>query len=444
MKFRFLAPVVALLALLTACNETSDLGMDLLPSSDLIDVKNLVEKSSFSAFTYSEDSIRTDEPSKSLLGSFYDPEFGLTTINFATQFRLFDFPDYGANAVADSVKLFLYYRHVYGDTVTPQTFRVYELESPLDIDAAYRQDINLQAYSSDFLLGEKIYTPVVRLDSASQDTFYQLITIPIDISLGEKLVNAPDSAMADNDEFLEYFKGLMIESEARTSTGGSILTLETVYSSTWQGSALVVYYNNDSNRNAATPDTLLNPYLISPFSARVNSIDHDYSGTAFFDDLNMDTGEDSLIYVQTMGGLKSKIYIDQLSSWRDSAAVEINKAELIFQIDTLASEVDKYPPPSRLLYTYINEDGQENLPADYWFSFDVDPGFYGGFLDTTNYTYRFNITQHLQQIVEGTVPNNGFFLTTARKNSEANRVVLKGSTSETGIRLVITYSKYLE
>jgi hypothetical protein len=82
----------------------------------------------------------------------------------------------------------------------------------------------------------------------------------------------------------------------------------------------------------------------------------------------------------------------------------------------------------------------ENLPADYWFS----PTFYGGVLNPTDYTYRFNITQHLQQILEGTVPNNGFFLTTARKNSEANRVVLKGSTSETGIRLVITYSKYLQ
>jgi hypothetical protein len=50
----------------------------------------------------------------------------------------------------------------------------------------------------------------------------------------------------------------------------------------------------------------------------------------------------------------------------------------------------------------------------------------------------------MQQIIDGEAENHGFFLTTARKNSEANRVVLKGSNSETGIKLVITYSKFLE
>ena len=439
-KLRVLISVVTLLGIMNACNDTSDLGMDLLPSTDLIDVKNLVEKNNFSAFTYREDSIRTDEPSKPLLGSFYDPVFGLTTINFATQFRLFNQPDFGNNPVVDSVKLYLYYSHVYGDTVTPQTFRVYELEAPLDIDQEYRQNVNLKNFASATQIGDLIYTPFVRLDSASQDTFIQSVIIPIDNSLGVRLVNAPESALVNNDTFLEYFKGLFIETEPQASSGGSLITLEAAYSDEWYGSRLVVFYDNDENKAKENPDTLYNSFVISPFSARVNSIEHDYSGTAFVDNLNMDVGEDSLIYVQATGGLKSKIYIDQLSSWRDSANIAINKAELVFQVDTVLSEVKKYPPPTQLLFTYIDEDGVENLPADYWFS----PNFYGGRLNTSNYTYRFNITQHLQQILEGTITNNGFFLTTARKNSEANRVVLKGSNSETGIRLVITYSKYLQ
>ncbi len=440
LNFRFLALLVALMAVLNACKDTSDLGMGLLPSDDLIDVKNIVENDNFSAYTFTEDSIQTDEAPKSLLGSFYDPVFGLTTINFATQFRLFDMPDYGTNPVVDSVKLYLYYTGVYGDTVTPQTFRIYELESALDVDQNYRQDINLKNYASDVPIGEIIYTPVVMLDSASQDTFYQRIAVPLDHSLGEKLVNAPDSVMVSNDDFLEYFKGLMIESEPRNSEGGSILTLEAEYSSTFFGSRLAVFYNNDENAAEEEPDTLVNSFVISPFSARVNSIDHDYSVTAFYEGLNQEINPDSLIYVQPTGGLKAKINIDQLSSWRDSANIAINKAEIIFQVDTLASEVDKYPPPVQLLFTYIDEEGVENLPADYWFS----PLYYGGVLDTTNYTYRFNITQHLQQILEGTVPNNGFFLTTARKSSEAKRVVIKGSNSETGIQLNVTYSKYLQ
>ncbi len=447
-KYRIFAPVMVILVVFAACKDSGDLGMELLPSSDLIEVKNLVEKDNFSAYTFTEGPIRTDEPIRSLLGSFYDPVFGVTTINFATQFRLLDIPDYGTNPVVDSVMLYLDYRHVYGDTVTPQTFKVYELQEPIFADTTsstggsydypYYQDVDLKAMAYDFLLGEKSYTPVVRLDSASQDTLYQQFAIPIDVSLGNKLVNATEQQMANNEVFTEYFKGLFIESEKQTSMGGSILTLEVVYSSSLLGSALVVYYKNDETRNADS--TLLFPYLISPFSARVNSIDHDYSVTAFGDNLNMETEEDSLIYVQPTGGLKSKILIDELSSWADSSGVAINKAELVFQIDTLTSELEKYPPPSQLLFTYINDDGEEDLPADYWFS----PAFYGGFLNISDYTYRFNITQHLQRIIDGDVENNGFFLTTAIKSSQANRVVLKGSTSETGIKLIITYSKYLQ
>ncbi len=425
---------------LFSCKEETDLGMELLPQSDLIEVKNLVEKNSISSYTYREDSVETDEATKSLLGSFDDPVFGKTTIDFATQFRLQTYPEYGTNPVADSVKLYMYYRIIYGDTVTPQTFKVYELETPLDVDKDYYQDTDLKALASDNLLGEIVFTPVVRLDYASADTFYQLITIPLDISLGEKLVSADSMQMINNDVFLEYFKGLYIEAEKQADEGGSLLTLEASSNSNFQGSALVVFFNNDENKNAEEPDTLLTPYVITPFSARVNSITHDYTDTDFYENLNADTGADSLIYVQSTGGLRSKIYIDDLSLWKDSVNTAINRAELVFQIDTVASEVDKYPPPSQLLFTVLDENGNEFLPVDYLFS----PAFYGGALDSENFTYRFNITQHVQQIIDGEAVNNGFFLTTARKNSEANRVVLKGSNSETGIRLVVTYSKFLQ
>lgn len=454
-KSRLVIFTALAVALFTACNEPSDFGMDLLPSDDLIEVKNVVDKDGISAFTHREYPIRTDEPANSLLGVFDDPVFGRTTANFATQFLIQTFPDYGQNPEADSINLYLYYRQVYGDTVTPQTFKVYELAEPIysdtaangyNVNYAYYQDVDLKSKASDMLLGELDYVPRVRIDSASADTFYQLIKIPLDISLAEKLITADSMQMINNDVFLDFFKGLYIESEKSTSEGGSILSLAAASSSSFQGSALVVFYNNDENRNAAEPDTLLMPYVVSPNSARVNAISHDYSGTAFYEEINSENNPDSLIYVQPTGGLESKVFIENVSHWRDSVLSRgedvipygINKAELIFQIDTIASEVDKYPPPSQLLFTIIRDDGTQRLPDDYFF----DPSFYGGSLNRDDYTYRFNITQHLQQIIKGEVENNGFYLTTARKNSQANRVVLKGSESETGIQLNITYSKF--
>lgn len=413
--------------------------MELLPSGDIISVYSTVIQDDISSYTFREDSIQTDEGNKSLLGSINDPIFGTTTIDFATQFRLQFFPDYGDNPSPDSIKLYLYYRLIYGDTTTVQKFRVYELETPLDIDDDYYQEVDLKSYASDNLLAEIEYQPRVTQDSATADTFYQLLVIPLDISLAEKLVYADSTEMANNDVFLNFFKGLYIETEKVNSEGGTILSLEAASNSSFQGSALLVYYNNDENRAAETPDTLSMPFVVTQYSARVNKIEHDYTQAAFYNKLSTEDSQDSLLYIQATGGVESKIYIDNLTNWQDSVNTAINKAELVFQIDTVLSELDKFAAPNQLLLTVINDEGKEFLPIDYLFS----PTFYGGVIGDDN-TYRFNITQHVQQIIDGDEQNYGFYLTTALKNSEANRVVLKGATSKTGIKLVLTYSKYLQ
>ncbi len=245
--------------------------------------------------------------------------------------------------------------------------------------------------------------------------------------------------MINNDVFLEYFKGLYIESEQMTAEGGTILSLEAASSDVFQGSALALYYNNQEIRDLAVDgDTsIVMPFVISKYSARVNSIEHDYTDTPFENEINMHATEDTLIYIQATGGLKSKILIANLESWKDSVNTAINKAELIFEIDTVASDIHNFAPPRQLLFTVIDSTGVEYLPIDYVFN----PAFYGGYL-WNDYTYRFNITQHLQEIINGSIGNYGFFLTPAYKNDQANRVIIKGSNSEPGIKLIITYSKY--
>jgi hypothetical protein len=435
-KYQLIGLVALLVVAITGCEEQSSIGVEVLPDGDLVNIRNTIQQTR--SYTFSEDSIRTDEARKSLLGSFTDSLFGNTTIDFATQFRLFGFPDFRYNAKADSLSLYLYYRVIYGDTVTKQTFRVYELESPLDPDAVYKQDVDLKSMASDKLLAEHEYVPRVRLDSTSRDTFYQLIKIPLDISLAEKLISADSMDMVNNDVFLEYFKGLLIETEKVDQQGGTILSLELLDRGNFDGSALALFYHNDSVKTESGADSALYvPYIVSQFSARVNRMEHDYSNTPFFDKLNSEGVEDSLVYVQATGGLKARILIDELSSWKDSVNVGVNKAELVFQIDTIASQVDKFPPPNQMLFTVVDSTGVERLPVDYVFN----PSFYGGTL-RSDYTYRFTVTQHLQRIIDGLAKNNGFYLVPAVKNSEANRTVIKGSTSASGIKLIVTYSKY--
>jgi hypothetical protein len=73
----------------------------------------------------------------------------------------------------------------------------------------------------------------------------------------------------------------------------------------------------------------------------------------------------------------------------------------------------------------------------------VSESLYGGFYNSSDATYRFNITHHLQDIIDlsNEINNSGFYLSTAFQNEDTRRVVLKGATSHVGIRLEVTYTK---
>ncbi|WP_167617533.1 DUF4270 family protein [Maribellus sediminis] len=443
------AGVLFLMALLfSACNKENDLGIEILPGTDLINVHNAVIKDQLGAYANSEFGIVTNRSGYNLIGSLQDEAFGNTTVNFATQLRITTYTDFGANPVADSTFLFLYYRNVYGDTLTAQNLKVYELEEMLYDDQKYTQDIDLKSMASDQVIGEIVYTPKVELDSASQDTLYQVIKIPIDNEFGQKLISADSADMVIIDSFLTNIcKGIYIESEKVNTPGsGALMRLEASSSSTFQGSALLVYYNNDSNIVAEEPDTLSKAFLITQFSARVNNIVHDYTSTAFVNDLDQGVEQEDYIYIQPTGGLKSHITVGELTGWRDSLNTAINKAELVFQIDTIASDIEKYPPPTSLTLTFIDKDSIERLPIDYYFS----PSYYGGYL-REDYTYHFNVTQHVQRVInildpddDAYVGNQGFVITTGQTSDNPRRVILEGTGRETGVQLIITYSKYLQ
>ncbi len=431
-KWQFLPFVFVASLLISSCSDRGDVGLELLPTTDLVVVGNYLQKEGIRAYTFSEDTVRTDEPQKSLLGSFNDPLFGHTEIDAALQFRLTSFPTFGTNPVADSIVFFFYYRTVYGDTSTVQRIRVFELNQSIDPDATYYSTDDLSTYAASTPLAEFDFKPQVTLDSLRKDTLYQLGKVKLDISLAEKLLSADSLNMINNEVFLNYFKGLYFQPQ-RSSQGGAIVSLELIPTSAFQGSALVLYYHNDTDTLAS------NAYFVTDFSARVNTYRHDYSPTAFYQQLNKETVVDSLIYVQSTGGLKSKVYLPGIENWRDSINIAINKAELVFQVDTTLSDYKKYPLPDQLFLTFIDDNGQERLPSDYSFY----PIYYGGFL-LSDFTYRFNITQHMQSIIKNQTNNNGFFLTTVYKNNQMRRAVLKGANSDHGIRFVVTYSKLLQ
>jgi len=439
-KYKFVIGFVVMVVIFWGCkSDINDLGKDLLFPGDLVNVRNHSEKN-IMAYTFTDGNQRTDEAVFNLLGTFNDPLFGKTTADFACQFRLSGYPDslkkISIKPQIDSLVLSLVYREVYGDTITPQHFKVYELGSDLDIDQKYYQNTDLKSMSKAELVGEKNYTPKFKLDSLTstygstkaipKDTTIQEIRIKLNQHLLDKLLAADSLTWSDNDKFIKYFKGLYIEADDLTQ-GGSILKVNTL----GNGSRIAIHYHTN------TTDSLIYIYNINSSSARVNRFAHDYSKTVFAAHLDKTDVQDSLIYLQTTGGLRSKIFIPNLGTWSDSTNIAINRAELIFQIDSTITDLTKFRPSEQLVLTAIDKDGKEYFPSDLAFS----SLYYGGTYNSADKTYRFNIAKHLQEVIEKKKDNYGFYLSTAFRSSTFRRVVLKGVTSKTGIRFEVAYSK---
>lgn len=425
-------------------NEINDLGKNLLLPGDLVSVRNFSEKN-IKAYTLTDGNQRTDEPGYNLLGTFNDPVFGKTTTDFACQFRLSGYPDslkaISKKSVIDSLVLVLLYKDVYGDTLTPQHLKVYELGSDLDIGQKYYQDVNLQNLSKGELLGEKNYVPKFKLDSLSatygstkknpKDTTIQEIRIKLDQKLITKLMAADSLTWSDNDKFIKYFKGLYVEA-GDLSQGGAVMKINTLAS----GSNMAIHFHTSKT------DSLTYTYNINGSSARVSRFEHDYSKTAFAANMDKEV-QDTLIYLQTTGGLRTKILIPNLENWSDSTDLAINKAELILKLDPTMSDTVKYAPVQQLVLAAIDQDGKEYLPSDEAFS----KIYYGGIYNHKDQTYRFNIAKHMVEVLKAKKSNTqklrnyGFYLETAYRNETYRRVVLKGATSKTGIRLDIVYSR---
>lgn len=432
---RFLIAMIFSMAL-AACTGPNDLGMDLLPSGDLISIGSKID-TNITAYIFRDDSARTDESTRSLLGSIVDPAFGKTTIDLACQYRLNYHPVFTPDIQIDSFYLYLYYKYIFGDTLTSQHIKIYELENSIDADKKYYSNENLKSYAGSKVLADYTFVPKrsVVMDSVykTYDTLYQYLKIPLNYSLAQKIIAADSVTLSNNDLFLKYFKGIYIETED-VSSGGSIVALDMLSNSNIDGSAMVIYYRQ-TKPDTTIIDTTDFAMTISSFSARINSFKHDYSGTPFQTEINSVQKTPEKLYIQSTGGLRSKFYIPGLDSWKDSVNIAVNKAELVFKVDSLGSNPKTWNLPDQLLLTYIN--GKEYLPEDYSFH----PSYYGGTLDTANLTYSFNITQHLQQIVNDSIDNKGFYLSAWDKNSEYRRVILNGSGVTDGVKLKIAYSK---
>jgi hypothetical protein len=429
--------ILLLISFLPACEKDfNNVGLDIQPPSDKLNVF-YNDTATVVAFSRLVDSIRTDEITTHMLGSYFDPVMGPVTAGFYSQFKLSKSShSFGENPVLDSLMLSLDYAGIYGDSTAEITVKVWEMGDKIYADSNYYSHntviINQPALAVHTFVPNLTDSLVVDGDTLSPHLRFSLSAITP--HLGEKLLAATDEQMSTNDNFLNFFFGLYITAEVSTA-GGSILYISPVSTLTH----MTLYYRNDE------ADSLSFGYNISSTCARFGHYEHDYSlGDADFRAQVID-GDSTLgnqqFYAQTMAGVKALIRFPYLKNYFNEGSIAINEARLF--INAVTTDDSPYPPASTI--TMVRSDGEggyEVLQDQY-----EGTEFFGGTYDKDNQGYWFRITRTVQDLMSLDEPDYGFELFISGGSLVAERSVFAGPdpsaplSPDDRMKLVITYTK---
>ncbi len=429
-------------AITTSCeNDPTIIGIDLLPDEEKLGVFSS-DTTTVLVHSVFVDSIKTDETTRSLLGSYIDPVFGLSTVSIATQVRLSSVTvNFGDNPVLDSIVLSLDYTTItsilgsplvaYGDTTTVQTIKVFELDEDLVFDTAYYSNYNAALKPVELASKDVSFRPT---DSIMVDTVLVKSQLRIQLSeeFGNSILNAPEEALESVDGFVSFMKGLYIKPEP-VSAGGAIAFFDLLSAV----SRLTIYYHNDDETKKSYT------FLINAQCARYMNFDHDYSlgDPTFVAHLNGDTalGTENF-YLQSLAGVETRLSFPYIKDWAKDQTIILNEAKLVFyNADTAGG----FAPPLELFLFELKEDG----------SFDVldeqfeGAAYFGGYYRRASAEYFFRMTQRIQKIISGEYDNTPFTIGVSGASLMPNRVVLNGynpgntAQFDSRIRLKLIYTK---
>ena len=422
------AILMVLALIFSGCeNDPDKIGIDLQPESDKLGVV-YTDTVTVLAHTIRVDSVRTDETSRTMLGSYNDPVFGSSSSSLALQLRLSSTSiDLGATPVLDSIVLSIDYTTVamgsntimraYGDTTTAQTWNVYELDQSIYADSIYYSSTPVALKSGE--IATKTFAPhptdSIFVDSVKTQA---RLRIKMDDSFVQKFRDATPTDFEAIDKFLQFFKGLYIQPEMVTQ-GGAILFFN-VGSTT---SGMTLYYKN------AAEDSLKYFFPVTTLSARFMNFSHDYQFAApeLVNQLNGDTAlGQQQIFVQAMGGTAVIFEFPYIRNLTLDGNLALNQAKIVF---TNPVAVSPFLEPIDYLLYNVGNDGRYRLLEDQSEGTD----YFGGTYNRSTDQFSFRITQQLQKILTQDTLATRFYLGATSGSILPNRLVLNGFNPPEGV-----------
>jgi hypothetical protein len=399
-------------------------GGDLIPQNDIFRVKT---DTSFrlSAFTMPFDTVITMGFEEAMIGETFDGVFGRTKASFVTQIRL-SVPgyDFGINPQIDSAILYLKVKERFGNE--PLNIKVYQIGDSLQLDSIYNSLAPAESWFTHTEIGSNLLNPY-----NGKDTY---IKIPIYNNWAQSmLINGDSASMADNKNFTKYIYGIYVTTQGNfPNHAKGMYNIDYLSTET----RLAVYYKNDELEG---DNPLVFACVLDANCRRFNHFIHDKSVansqiTMTYNDTV--STQDSVFYIQGIGGARGVIRLDDLFAWIDSLPIAINRAELRIEIE----EHDNLPVDSvitnLLLYKKVGNTYQNIV------DYNLSPEFFGGRYSRNKKYYSFNITNHVQQQIKSSNPNNILYIEQRLTNRRANGAVLRSGSHSSRMKLILTYTKY--
>ena len=427
--------VFSFILLIGACSKPAGLiGVVVQPEDSRLGV-GYADTAFIYAYSIPEDSVRTDELSFNLIGSNMDPVFGNTQAGVYLQYMLENADhDYGPNAVVDSLVMNFLYSTYYGDTTTMQVLRAYEMEEKLYVDSAYYSNLEVPVNPTDYANFEFTPRPLTDTLIIGGDTLPSMLRVNLmnNPGLAEKLITAPKEAMASNEAFQEFFKGMHFITDPVTE-GGAIVSYD-IFSNY---SEMIMYYHNDLQ------DSLKFDYMVALINATANKYVHNFESGEYNFKTQVQDGDTSLgaqnVYLQGIGGVATIVRIPNMASWRELGPVAINEAKLILT----GTESDPlWGAPPKLSMAQIKEDGSFDYLDDQIEELEV---YFGGEYNPSTNSYTFRITRYIQDLISDPEKvDYGLYLIPTGASIFPNRFVFNGydpvTDTATRLKLEILYT----
>lgn len=423
-----------------SCNKATDLTA-ILDGPDPLDIRS--DDIAFKTRTIPGDSIITYNDSALIpshfTGSVDDPVFGISDAFLSFQLGIFTEPDL-TGASLDSVVLSLEYdttRKQYGALNAPVSFEVFELTGDLSTSSNYYSSSTVE-YNPEPIgeveglipnFKDTLFIPEpqsIRIDTVA---YRPHLRIPLR-RIGQDLIQFTEQDFASVEIFIKKFKGLTL----RPSSSCEGMVFFRMLSGL---SRINLYYTrNDTSRLIQFP-------VLEGRTVLFNTYQHQITGTPVEAAYNNPAENDSILYLQSMQGPDLLIEISDLSALQNSM---INFAQLELNL-AIPTEADTaiYKPITQMIIQELKENGSREDIIDLRLAGGNQlTDFFGGNLqldeDSEIYSYKFNITRHLQKILDGT-SGNKMIVSNIFKGAQPNRSILYGKSSHAlSARIKVTYS----